>query len=134
MSSGHPREVLQAAMNSKKVNYCFKTGWREEQYRCGCRKHLVTRVREAQQAYIFLLTYSHSNPHWQTALTRKSFAVTGVCRAHPDGGLGEVAQVSVHGLSSGDAQQCPTERGPAGEAFADEVKEEVVRRERLEDG
>lgn len=45
-----------------------------------------------------------------------------------------MAQVGVHGLGSSDAQQRSAERGPPGEAVADEEQEEVVRRKRLEDG
>lgn len=52
---------------------------------------------------------------------------------HPDGGLGKVAQVGVQSLSSGDAQKGATQRGPASEAVADEVEEQVVGRQRLED-
>ncbi len=53
---------------------------------------------------------------------------------HPDGGLGEVTQVGVHGLSSGDAQKGASQRGPANEAIADEVEEQVMGRQCLENG
>ncbi len=45
-----------------------------------------------------------------------------------------MAQVGVHGLRAGDAQQRAAQRDPASVAVADEEQEQVVRRQRLEDG
>ena len=53
---------------------------------------------------------------------------------HPNGGLGEVAQVGVHGFRAGDAQQGAAHGHPPAVAVADEEQEEVVRRDGLEDG
>ena len=45
-----------------------------------------------------------------------------------------MAQVGVHGLGPRNAQQGPPKRHPAAVAVADEEQEQVVRRQRLEDG
>lgn len=52
---------------------------------------------------------------------------------HPDGDSGEVAQISVERLRSSDAQESAAQGDPAAEAVADEIQEQVVRRQGLED-
>ena len=52
---------------------------------------------------------------------------------HPDGDSGEVAEVSVERLRSSDAQESAAKGDPAAEAIANEIQEQVVRRQGLED-
>ena len=68
--------------------------------------------------------------------TCKNHTIWG-CRRHRarlHGGAAEVAQVCVHGLHAGDAQQHARHDGPAGPPLLAPVQEHPVRGQRRKDG